>query len=368
MNPIMFVTNIPTPYRSFFYNKLAEKLNIEVLFMDQSEPDRKWIFDSNEIHYKHRFFKNIGVTIKNIKFHLNPQLIFYIYKNSPPIVIIAGSWNFPTNMLLMLLRGIFKNTKFGFWNEGNLIEEKYSRNIFIKTLKKYMYNKFDFFCSSGILSDDLINHYCYKPTIIRLSNIINDDKFKYRGYDSFNCIDIFIIARLNEVKNIYPYIKACVDILKTKNIRFLIAGDGPEKNKIQSLISDNKLESKVILLGYLEENKIINYLRSSQIFCLPSATESFPLSVIEAMFSSKPLLLSNTIGSTPECLKQDVNGISFDPVNPSDMAYQTEKITSYSHQKLMEMGTNSYNLAEKTFDSSYVIENYVKSLSTITTS
>ena len=56
-------------------------------------------------------------------------------------------------------------------------------------------------------------------------------------------------------------------ILKNTKFKILIAGDGPDKNKILNFIKDNKLNKNVYLLGHLKEKEIIKNYNESDFFC-----------------------------------------------------------------------------------------------------
>ncbi|EEW06177.1 conserved hypothetical protein [Vibrio mimicus VM603] len=71
---------------------------------------------------------------------------------------------------------------------------------------------------------------------------------------------------------------------------FVIAGDGPDKHRLESLVSEYGLESKVLLLGRV--SNVHNYIRKFNVMLLTSYSEGFPLTGIEAIWSGVRILYS----------------------------------------------------------------------------
>ena len=66
------------------------------------------------------------------------------------------------------------------------------------------------------------------------------------------------MARLADVKDHDTFIEAARVILKEgRMVRFLIVGDGPQKNRIENKIKENKLEAHIHVLGYVSNLDII---------------------------------------------------------------------------------------------------------------
>jgi N-acetyl-alpha-D-glucosaminyl L-malate synthase BshA len=86
--------------------------------------------------------------------------------------------------------------------------------------------------------------------------------------------------------------------------KLLMVGDGPEKEKAEQLCEELNIQDKVIFFGNSHEiNSILSY---SDLFLLPSETESFGLAALEAMAWRVPIISSNS-GGLPEV---NINGFS----------------------------------------------------------
>ncbi|NOR17183.1 glycosyltransferase [candidate division WOR-3 bacterium] len=121
---------------------------------------------------------------------------------------------------------------------------------------------------------------------------------------------ITTVARLAPAKNHAMLIDAFNIILqKKKNCLLIIVGDGPLRNILKRKTNDLQLADKVLFPG-----KIINpesYLRAADIFALSSNREGLPISLLEAMRESLPIVATKA-GGIPEVVDDDYNSYLVD--------------------------------------------------------
>ena len=165
---------------------------------------------------------------------------------------------------------------------------------------------------------------------------------------------IFYFGRLSKEKGIFNVVKAIKSI---ENIKLLIAGDGPQKKEIAEYIKDNKLETKVELLGYLNQEEVKKYIKEAKFIVVPSVWyENCPYSILETMEIGKPIIASR-IGGIPELIEDGVNGYLYEYENVDMLADKIRKL--YSDEILVkQMGEN----AKKMFDNKYNKINYYKQI------
>jgi len=96
-----------------------------------------------------------------------------------------------------------------------------------------------------------------------------------------------------------------------------MVGDGPLQNDARKLSKDLGISDKVIFVG--NSNEIHRILCFSDLFLLPSETESFGLAALEAMLHKVPVISSNA-GGIPEVNKQGFSGYLSDVGDIVDMA------------------------------------------------
>lgn len=112
------------------------------------------------------------------------------------------------------------------------------------------------------------------------------------------------ISNFRKVKRIRDVISVFYGIQKEIPAKLMLVGDGPEKEKAEQQALELGIYDKVIFFG--NSNEIDPILSYSDLFLLPSETESFGLAALEAMSSGVPVISSNT-GGLPEV---NVHGVS----------------------------------------------------------
>lgn len=129
------------------------------------------------------------------------------------------------------------------------------------------------------------------------------------------------ICRLVPIKNLDKLIQAFARIVKDypqKDLLLRIVGDGTDREKLERLSQNLKIEGKVDFLGF--QSDVFPLLEYSDVFVLPSFSEGFSISLVEAMLSELPCIATNQGGPT-EILDDGITGFLVDP-NDLDQLYQ----------------------------------------------
>ena len=133
----------------------------------------------------------------------------------------------------------------------------------------------------------------------------------------------------------------------------MMVGDGPEKEKAESLCQQLGIQDKVIFFGNSYEiDRILSY---SDLFLLPSETESFGLAALEAMAWSVPVISSNS-GGLPEVNFDGVSGYLSDVGDTDAMAENALKIL-IDNATLNKFKENALSVA-KQFDIKNILPLY----------
>ncbi len=131
------------------------------------------------------------------------------------------------------------------------------------------------------------------------------------------------ISNFRKVKRIPDVIKIFHKIQQQIPAKLMMVGDGPEKKKAERLCAELGIEDKVIFFG--NSNEIDRILSYTDLFLLPSETESFGLAALEAMAWSVPVISSNS-GGLPEVNFNGVSGYLSNVGDIEDMAKNALKI------------------------------------------
>jgi len=224
-----------------------------------------------------------------------------------------------------------------------------------RKISEKLFRNIDLFITPSMkLKKDLM-----KTGILNTRNIYTGIKLlKYSKLMDGN--NLLYVGRLSNEKGIRYLLKAMIDITKKiSTVHLNITGGGPEKENLEELVKQLKLEKNVSFIGQIPNKEIERYYKISNILILPSICEEvFPLVGIEAMSVGRPVIGSR-VGGIPEWLDDGKTGLLVDPGNSAQI---TEKVIQlFSNRKLMEkMGENGRKKAEQ-FD----IKKHIKEIEII---
>jgi colanic acid/amylovoran biosynthesis glycosyltransferase len=126
-----------------------------------------------------------------------------------------------------------------------------------------------------------------------------------------NALRLLAVGRLHHVKDHAFLIRACAQ-LRDCGLGFqcAIAGDGPERDTLASLIGEKRLQDRVTLLGHVTSERMDTLYRGSDVVVLTSRSEGIPLVLMEAMARGKPVL-APSINGIPELVIQGKTGFLY---------------------------------------------------------
>lgn len=215
---------------------------------------------------------------------------------------------------------------------------------------------------SESLKKDTLEHFDVKREIHVIPNFIcmneykltNNEHYKQR-YAPNGEIILTHISNFRKVKRI-PDVLGIYHKLKGKYpIKLLMVGDGPERSKAERECRMEGECNDVIFLGSLESTSEV--LNISDVFLLPSESESFGLSALEALASGVPVVGSNS-GGLPEVVEHGVSGYLAKVGDIDAMAGFVEKMISDKDQ-LRKYKSAAIERAKK-FDIINVLPQYEK--------
>ncbi len=205
------------------------------------------------------------------------------------------------------------------------------KHPFYKPAVNFSINKSDIVTSvSENLKASTLNLFNIEKEIEVIPNFI--DKSKYRtGFTDCqrtlmadeNEKIITHISNFRKVKRIPDVIKVFNLIQKETPAKLLMVGDGPERENAENFCEELGITDKVLFLG--NSNQIDKILCFSDLFLLPSKTESFGLAALEAMINRTPVVSSNA-GGIPEVNIQGVTGFLSEVGDVEEMAANALKI------------------------------------------
>jgi glycosyltransferase involved in cell wall biosynthesis len=381
MKKLLYITNIPTPYRQARFNLLSRELatlgiELEVLYMAKIEKNRNWVLQSETFKYNFKIYRGIHPTIMGFFAHFNPTLLLRLLKNDYQAAIVGGMAS-PTHWLAPFFIGSKKTQIMSI--ESNLYSTERKAGLGYK-IKSILLKKADAYQVTGNPQIEYINFFepisASSKKIIRLPNLVNESVFvnqvqKIRNDEKVSIRNslgvseeeqIWVLSsRLIEIKGVIPFINL---FKKLKNVSLFILGDGELFSVIEERIKRENLSIK--LVGFVPESEVVRYYAVADLFVLPSLKDPSPLSPIEALAANLPLLVSSRIGNYMDVINEGLNGWGYDPLNEKELVEElVKKISKLTRGELAEMGKRSGDLFKQNFLSTRCIKDYAKELKMI---
>lgn len=229
---------------------------------------------------------------------------------------------------------------------------------FYKPAVTFSINKSDTVTSvSQSLKEDTMRLFDIKKEIDVVPNFIDFSRHKVQFTDCQREVMasdkekiITHISNFRKVKQIPDVVTIFYNIQKEMPAKLMMVGEGPEKAEAERLCKKLGILDKVVFFG--NSHEIDRILCFSDLFLLPSQTESFGLAALEAMASGVPVISSNT-GGIPEVNIQGVSGFLSDVNDVEAMSKNALYILSDEER----LATFKFNAAKES--SKFAIENVV---------
>lgn len=170
------------------------------------------------------------------------------------------------------------------------------------------------------------------------------EKYKNEGY-----ILVGNVGRLSEQKGIDYFIKSLLIVKREiPLIKYVIIGDGEDRDKLIQLSKNLRLENDILFLGYRED--VRNIISQLDFVVLSSLWEGLPLTPIEA-FSVGKTVIATAVDGTVEIIKNYKNGILVTPRSSNELAEKIIELTKNNEtKKLLENGAYKSYCLEFSFD------------------
>ncbi|MFA5464036.1 MAG: glycosyltransferase family 4 protein, partial [Dysgonamonadaceae bacterium] len=132
---------------------------------------------------------------------------------------------------------------------------------------------------------------------------------------------VTFLGRITMQKGPEFFVDAATQVLKNSNhIRFVMAGSGDMMNKMIRLVADREIADKFHFTGFLKGKQVYEMLKSSDVYVMPSVSEPFGISPLEAMQCGVPSIISYQSGCA-EILKNVIKTDYWDVDGMADAIY-----------------------------------------------
>lgn len=347
---ILYLVNIPSPYRVKFFNELGKYCDLTVLFERKIATDREW-----EVSKAWNFR---GIFLNGIRCNSDSSLCLgvfkYLRKYKQYDLIVIGGYGTPTGMLSIVYLKLRKipfilNCDGGGETPGSLMK---------KWIKKCLISSASYYLSPAKITDEFLTKYGadqnkifrYPFTSIYKKNILDvaltrEEKLRMRKELGWNSKFIIVtVGRMIPLKGYDIIARACQNL---EEVEIYIVGGKPDTVLRKKLLGGNV--NNIHFIEFQEHDILNKYYQAADAFVFATRGDVWGLVVNEAMANGLPIISSNKAVASLELVTD--NGFLYDVENYNEL----KKIILYCINNISEceqMGKKSLENIKN-----YTIEN-----------
>lgn len=317
---VVFLANLPSPYRSLFFAELGKYCDLTVIFERESASDRneKWKADTDDT-YRAVFLKGKKIGTDN---SICPEIIHYLKDEKFDKYIVGMYSTFTAMLAIEYLR--FHKIPFYLSTDGGFIQEDSSIKYHIK--KHFISSATWWLCPSDRAIDYFVHYgarrektYKYPFTSLLQKDIDNalmpTRKEKQLLRAKLNMIEEHIVLSVGRFSYMGGYGKGYDTLLSAaekleEDVGIYIVGDDPTEEFLKW--KEEKRLEHVHFIGFKEKNELAEYYAAADVFILLTRKDNWGLVINEAMSFSLPII------TTKQCLA------GLELVHPGENGYLIE--------------------------------------------
>ena len=319
---VLWLANVPSPYRVDFFNKLGRECELTVLFEKRTSEERdiSWL-NYNFLNFKGIILKGVSVTQDSA---FCPTVLRYL-KNNRYDYIVLTNFTTPTGMLAieyLRRRGIsyWLESDGGFAKSGKGLKERVKRH-FIKGAAAYFSTGSthdEYYLQYGAKKDKLFR---YPFTSIAENDILSAPATTAQKKEirkKLNMTEQKIILSVGQFvyrKGFDLLLEACKSVDKSVGIYFV----GGEATQEYLDIVAKYAMTNVHFVGFKGKGEIAEYYKAADIFVLPTREDIWGLVINEAMAYGLPVITTDMCAAGLELVENGVNGYIIPSENVTDL-------------------------------------------------
>lgn len=310
---VLFVANIPTPYRVDFFNELGNKCDLTVVFEGKKATDRNEAWKAGEFrNFKACHLK--GIRTGSDSFFC-PGIIKLLKENWDFIVL--GCYYTPTSMLAIEYLKLRKK-KFAIEADGGRIGNDSWLRL---RVKRHFLSAADFWFSSGKTTTDYFAHYgakrerCFEYPFTSLKSgdlyesvesLVKDGKKLPREVNGK--YTVLSVGRFMYLKGYDVLLKAAAELRDKVDV--VLVGGKPLKEYLEYV---EKLQlTNITFVDFKSKEELREYFLKADLFVHPTRKDSWGLVVNEALAYGLPVITTKDCVAGLELIKDGYNGYLFD--------------------------------------------------------
>lgn len=300
---IVFVTHLPSFYKTNLYNEVAKEKNIYVIFISRGSSQRNDDFIGKEINFDHVVLNEGDLeTRTKISSLLKFLRVLFSLKFKK---IVVGGWELPEFWAAVIFTGKCKNAVVV---ESTIYE--YKSSLLKDKLKSLFLSRVSTAFCSGKPHVKLIDFFRFKGDIrvtkgVGLINFNSVSKDKTTPTDFAG--NFVYIGRYSPEKGLLFLIAF---FAQHPELTLTLYGDGPLVDEIS-----RRKTANVHLRNYVSNSEVVQIIQQYNVFVLPSHSEPWGLVIEESLLAGVPVICSSVVGCSKELVTEPGTGAVFEDNN-----------------------------------------------------
>ncbi|OYR48485.1 hypothetical protein DJ73_19385 [Halorubrum sp. Ea1] len=198
--------------------------------------------------------------------------------------------------------------------------------------------------------------------VIEIPNGVNIERFHPKAEEAkipeYSTEDFIVLTtRRFERKNGMRYLAEAIP-RTNKQIKYVLLGDGAEREKVQQSIESNNAMYRVSMPGTVPNEQIHKYYSRADVCIMPSLKEAVSISALESMATGTPLI-GTKVGGLPEIISDGENGLLVPPKDPEAISKAINEL--YSSPNILDrMSRNARDTVRKRYSWETITKNTIE--------
>jgi glycosyltransferase involved in cell wall biosynthesis len=338
---LMLVTPIMAPTRIPLFNALASDptIDLTVVYLARTDPNRRWRFWEHDIAYRHE------ILTERFRWHRSDNYVhvstglLHALRCELPQVVIAGGWDQPMYHQALALRRHFRYA-FVWWVESTLRDRRTERR-WIRAAKKLLVDAADAIVVPGRASSDYVLALGAQPGRVFVApNAVDNDFYRAAAVnrsDRSGRVRFLFSGRLEPAKGILYLLDAWNRM--NADATLALAGHGSLELAVRARVISESMPA-VETLGHLDRDDLVGEYRRADVFVFPTLSDPWGLAINEAMAAGLPVITTTAPGAVDDLVEHGSTGLVVEPASPDALLDALERLAAEPGLRL-EMGSRS---------------------------
>ena len=292
MTRVALLSEIPAPYRIPLFNALADRVDLDVIFLARTNPQRPYRLHEDELRFRWRVLPGFDVTVGNRWLVVNRGIRRAVRDSD---ALLLGGWNQPAFWAALATR-----KPAYVWVESTLADSGGG-----SAFKRSFARRAAGFVVPGRASEQYVRTLAPSARVVVAPNAVDNDLFASgvaRTDVDRPCI--LYVGRLAQEKGVDVLLRAA----KGLDATVVLAGTGPEEQALRAIADDGTR-----FLGHVDRDDLPAWYASADVLVLPSLSEPWGMPLNEAAASGLPLVATAAAGAAHELIEDGINGFRVPP-------------------------------------------------------